>query len=258
MVMKKITGILSLLSIFILSLLTVSCAKYQLVSMSYQEFIQHDSLKNAVADVFVDDGINVYKLNHAEVSAESISGEPELLGRTGAGEKRFVKEKEKDKYIKGVTIFTRLPLEAQTAKSDGDRVYGKNQIVLGKNEIQHVKAYKSETALVIVLIIVGLSLLIVAGIVYLALSIASAASGSGSTGSGACYVATMVYGDYDAPEVMVLRNFRDNTLAKSAAGLIFIKVYYKYSPFWVERFRHSPIVNRVIKAVLDRLVKKLS
>lgn len=32
--------------------------------------------------------------------------------------------------------------------------------------------------------------------------------------SGGCYIATMVYGNYDHPQVMVLRDFRDSYLAK--------------------------------------------
>ena len=40
-----------------------------------------------------------------------------------------------------------------------------------------------------------------------------------------CYVATAVYGSYDCPEVWTLRRYRDNTLAKSWYGRIFIKIY---------------------------------
>lgn len=35
-----------------------------------------------------------------------------------------------------------------------------------------------------------------------------------SSSSGGCYIATMAYGDYDHPQVMVLRDFRDSFLAK--------------------------------------------
>jgi hypothetical protein len=33
-----------------------------------------------------------------------------------------------------------------------------------------------------------------------------------------CYIATAVYGDYNAPEVIVLRKFRDERLSKSFLG----------------------------------------
>ena len=45
--------------------------------------------------------------------------------------------------------------------------------------------------------------------------------------SGGCYIATMVYGDYDHPQVMVLRNFRDTYLAKRDWGKRFIRFYYR-------------------------------
>src|SRR5690606_15252813 len=44
-----------------------------------------------------------------------------------------------------------------------------------------------------------------------------------------CYIATMIYGDYDHPQVIVLRSFRDNYLCKSYVGRLFIRFYYKVS-----------------------------
>lgn len=45
-----------------------------------------------------------------------------------------------------------------------------------------------------------------------------------------CYIATTVYGSYNAPEVLVLRRFRDETLQKTALGRWFIRTYYRWSP----------------------------
>ncbi len=72
-----------------------------------------------------------------------------------------------------------------------------------------------------------------------------------------CYVATMVYGDYNHPNVIELRKFRDNSLRKSVLGNEFIKVYYKLSPIFVQKFENKESLNRIIKGVLDKLVKKL-
>ena len=33
-----------------------------------------------------------------------------------------------------------------------------------------------------------------------------------------CYIATCVYGSYDCPEVLILRQFRDERLKQNAAG----------------------------------------
>jgi len=49
------------------------------------------------------------------------------------------------------------------------------------------------------------------------------------SGSG-CFIATAVYGSPYAPEVMVLRHFRDNVLCKFSAGRILISFYYIISP----------------------------
>lgn len=41
---------------------------------------------------------------------------------------------------------------------------------------------------------------------------------SSSSSSSGCYIATMVYGDYDHPQVLVLRDFRDQILQKHRWG----------------------------------------
>lgn len=69
-----------------------------------------------------------------------------------------------------------------------------------------------------------------------------------------CYIATMVYGDYDHPQVVALRQFRDNTLYHSQLGRAFIAFYYKNSPAWVEKMQGHTTINRIIRKVLDTLV----
>ena len=63
---------------------------------------------------------------------------------------------------------------------------------------------------------------------------------------GACYIATAVYGSYDAPEVIVLRHFRDHILARSVAGRLFIHCYYfisLLSIFFTARFIQEDFCN---------------
>lgn len=52
----------------------------------------------------------------------------------------------------------------------------------------------------------------------------------GIKGKEGCFVATACYGNYNSPEVLVLRSFRDNTLMQTSAGRLFVKVYYFISP----------------------------
>ena len=73
-----------------------------------------------------------------------------------------------------------------------------------------------------------------------------------------CYIATAVYGSYDAPEVRTLRRFRDETLKKSAAGRMFIRVYYRFSPPIAQRLKNATKVNRLVRRMLDGFVEKLN
>ena len=72
--------------------------------------------------------------------------------------------------------------------------------------------------------------------------------------ASACYIATMVYGDYNHPQVVTLRSFRDNTLRNSALGRAFIKFYYNNSPSWVEYMRDKKVINNIIKGILDKFI----
>lgn len=80
-------------------------------------------------------------------------------------------------------------------------------------------------------------------------------SSGGSSGSSGCYIATMAYGDYDHPQVIILRQFRDQVLDKSAFGKWFIKTYYHYSPRLVERLKNRRTVNIIIRKVLNQFIK---
>jgi len=77
--------------------------------------------------------------------------------------------------------------------------------------------------------------------------------GGGGSDSG-CYIATMVYGSYDAPKVMVLRAFRDQFLAKYTWGNKFIGWYYTNSPAFVERHKSNRVLGTVIRTILDEVV----
>ncbi|NLC26598.1 MAG: BspA family leucine-rich repeat surface protein [Fastidiosipila sp.] len=79
-----------------------------------------------------------------------------------------------------------------------------------------------------------------------------------SNKQGACYIATAVYGSYDASQVLILRNFRDHTLSNSAAGRWFIRTYYKLSPPVAERLKKAKRLNRMVRSVLDKLVQHLN
>jgi hypothetical protein len=69
-----------------------------------------------------------------------------------------------------------------------------------------------------------------------------------------CYIATCVYGDYDCPQVWVLRRFRDNVLSKNAAGRLFVKTYYAISPTLVKVFGKQKWFVHMWQKTLDPFV----
>lgn len=75
---------------------------------------------------------------------------------------------------------------------------------------------------------------------------------------GPCYVATAVYGSYDCPEVWTLRRFRDEVLYRTFLGKTFIKVYYRISPSLVKKYGDCKPVKKVVRAILNRFIKKLN
>lgn len=75
--------------------------------------------------------------------------------------------------------------------------------------------------------------------------------------SEGCYIATAVYGSYDASEVLVLRKFRDTVLQKNSIGRLFIRAYYAISPSIARKLKSHTKVNVVIKKLLNRFVSFL-
>jgi hypothetical protein len=77
--------------------------------------------------------------------------------------------------------------------------------------------------------------------------------------TGGCFIATACYGSYDAPEVMVLRHFRDDILLKFIAGRWLVILYYYISPqiaIWL--VKHTKISDLIRRQFLDKVVRKFS
>ncbi len=71
---------------------------------------------------------------------------------------------------------------------------------------------------------------------------------------GGCFVATAAYGSYSAPEVVVLRSFRDACLMTSAPGRLFVKWYYTYGPYAAALLNNHPAFKPAVRAALLPLV----
>ncbi|ASV31618.1 CFI-box-CTERM domain-containing protein [Maribacter cobaltidurans] len=81
---------------------------------------------------------------------------------------------------------------------------------------------------------------------------------SASSGKGGCYIATACYGNEFAPEVLHLKLFRDNILAKNYFGRLFIKTYYLVSPPIAEKLKNKEKLNAFIRnQILNKIVKRI-
>ena len=72
--------------------------------------------------------------------------------------------------------------------------------------------------------------------------------------SSRCYIATSVYGDANAPEVIALREFRDDFLMEFYLGQKFVDFYYTHSPSWVEWMQDKPRLQSFIRWWLNLFV----
>jgi hypothetical protein len=71
---------------------------------------------------------------------------------------------------------------------------------------------------------------------------------------GRCFIATAVYGSYDAPEVLILRRFRDIYLDTKYLGRLFIKAYYRLSPPIANWIKNKNRLKRYSKLLLNKIV----
>ena len=69
-----------------------------------------------------------------------------------------------------------------------------------------------------------------------------------------CFIATAAYGSSLAPEVDVLRQFRDQYLLPSTAGQLLVRAYYFLSPPVAEFISQQPALKAVIRVALWPLV----
>ena len=75
---------------------------------------------------------------------------------------------------------------------------------------------------------------------------------------GGCFIATAVYGSYDADQVRVLRKFRDKHLQNSTIGRGFVKLYYTVSPYIANLIMSNKRIKSFVKkGMLDPFVCKL-
>lgn len=91
-----------------------------------------------------------------------------------------------------------------------------------------------------------------------AMNRANESSGTQPTKNSGCFIATVCYGDYDAPEVLTLRCFRDKHLLTSRMGTAFVRLYYTISPSIAARLsQHRHFARAVRCVILNPLVRMI-
>ncbi len=71
-----------------------------------------------------------------------------------------------------------------------------------------------------------------------------------------CFVATVVYGDYDHPDVMRLRAFRDVVLQPTTMGRVSVALYYRYGPHLAESIKGYPMLKSGVRWTLKQVVNR--
>jgi hypothetical protein len=74
-----------------------------------------------------------------------------------------------------------------------------------------------------------------------------------------CFIATACYGNYDAPEVLKLRHYRDNVLIKTYFGRVAVSIYYHTSPPIAKFIDKSGFLKLIVRRyLLTPIVSKIS
>ena len=85
--------------------------------------------------------------------------------------------------------------------------------------------------------------------------IAYAAPGSGSSSSGGgCFIATAAFGSPMAPEVALLRAFRDSCLLTNSPGRLFVELYYWISPPVADFISRDENLKQLTRMALTPLI----
>lgn len=69
-----------------------------------------------------------------------------------------------------------------------------------------------------------------------------------------CFIATAAYGFYSAPQVQVLRDFRDQYLLTNAPGRAFVAWYYRHGPNGARFLNQHPVFKPLVRVGLLPLV----
>jgi hypothetical protein len=235
-----------LVPLILVAAIVSGCNNYSKLTYSSKQAFKKKEVAQEIEEhnVYVHDNEKTYRLNDPKFKEEKLTGIPIKVA-----ESNTAKSSESDEqndihlYLDGESSIDALESTPQEFSSDD----------FESVEISE-KSDSDTRIIVIVLIVIGV--LLILGLLIILIFVNAVSDGSGSSDSG-CYVATLAYGDYDAPQVLVLREFRDRFLKKSSAGRAFISWYYAHSPAFVERYRSQLWFHRIMRGGLNVFVAVL-
>lgn len=281
----------SFLTICILiALLLQGCGSYSRIRFSTVEFFEQEKTKeNALKyDFYVHDGAESYLIKSPRITPDSIIGGFEAVSNANLPQENLQKKRVPESLKNDVHIYLKDSVELENSGSSANGI-SKDQIANVEMYAKE-KAGLTGLYVTLIIVGLSLLTILVVGIVAKATATAagqssdqssdgstqgsngssdgsqgssdgsqgssdgsstsSDGSGSSSDGSG-CYIATMAYGSYDAPEVLILRKFRDEWLDKTTFGRKFIQWYYRNSPGFVERHQSKRWLHRIVRFALN-------
>lgn len=245
-------------SILLIAIL-FSCSPYRKITFVKSEAYQKKRVSNNIDryDIIVHSNDSTYFLTNPTVENGELSGKLKLVEESEAPKLPEIDQKNPPKELKN-DLHVYL-VEDSPNVSDGKDIKIKDNDVEKSEIFAQNKSGLLGVGLTIFLILGGaLLLLIVILLIALVSSIGNSGSDSSGSNSGGsdsgCYIATMAYGSYDAPQVLILRQFRDRFLQKFGAGRAFIAWYYKNSPSFVEKHRSKQWLHKGLRVYLSIFV----
>lgn len=271
--MKRIYFLLLAVLIFGIS----GCNPYRKITFSNAEFYKKKRVSEHIDryDIIVHQGDQEFELTEANLENESLTGKLEPVAHKDQAFDLKELKNSKEAYND-----IHLYLNDADENIEKDSL---NSVQIDESDLSKAEMYAKDDdglagaaltllVLLIVITILGLILLIAAinnaGKGNTSNSSTSDSGGSNSSGSDSggsnsggsssgCYIATMTYGSYDAPEVLLFRRFRDQFLQKFGGGRAFIRWYYAHSPAFVEKHKSKLWLHKILRFGLNGFAKFL-
>lgn len=259
--MTKLLPLAALLALFLL----IGCNPYRQVSLETNAFYNNTKVPGRIDayDVYVHKDKKLYWLKDQTFAEDTLRGRLEEIPAASVNAHPETNAELRDSR-RHIHVYLSKPVEELTT---ADSIAAIDRKAVERVDMFARNEKNTFSRIGLALLIAGVGALIIIALFAAAIkgsedaangSDSGSDSNSGGSDSGGsdsgCYVATMVYGSCDAPNVRVLRSFRDRFLQKYTWGRRFIRWYYAHSPRFVEKHRNKRILGACIRFLLNGFV----